>query len=142
MTRAPGATPDPPGSTTSPATSLPEMCGSGSCTRSSPRRSQRSRWFNAQARTRTIARPGAGGGARDLVGCLEVARIAARQRRPSQLQFRCRDGALAADAADLAERFPQRVGGRLRLYGAVEHERAGRAPEFERRPRAVGISLV
>ena len=57
MTRAPLASPDGPPSATSPAISLPGMCGSGFATRAMPRRCQRSRWLRAHARTRTSASP-------------------------------------------------------------------------------------
>ena len=47
-------------STISPATSAPEMCGSGN--RTTPRRFQRSRWLSAHARTRTRRRRTAAAG--------------------------------------------------------------------------------
>ena len=47
---------------TTPATSAPLICGIGIVTRGRPRRAQMSRWFSAQARTRTSTSPGASSG--------------------------------------------------------------------------------
>src|SRR5262249_13799704 len=63
-TRVPGAGPDTPAPrpATSPAMSQPVQNGRGVLSAGIPPRTQRSRWFNPHARTRTSASRGPGGG--------------------------------------------------------------------------------
>ena len=83
-----------------------------------------------------------GDGATDLLGGLEPARVPARQRGATQLQFLCRHRPFAAYGAQLAERLAHGIGGGVRLHARGQGERAAPAPELETGARAVGVALA
>ena len=107
----------------SPTTSPPGTCGSATCSAGSPRRTHRSKWFRAAARTRTSTSPGPATGPRHLRHLHHLGpAVASEQRRPHRglaharaIPARPAAGVFAAwPASDhLGQRRQQAVDGRV-----------------------------
>ena len=105
------------------------------------RQAEDARNEGAEVVERQVVERHLGDRAADLLGGFEVARVAARERRATELELLRRYRAGIADRVQLAEGLAHGVDRRLGLHARVQAERPAAAAEVEAGSGAVGVAL-